>query len=656
MVEYCMMYNAVYFTVITLHYIYISEVSMLNNGSMRPAYATAGTTSANRGANENSQLCFSQGRADEDFNAFGNQSSRAGASASRSNPQRQPQQKKPRQSAPAPKKRSFLSNLNPKILLIGAVAIVAVVLLIFLLVAIFSAPGKGVVADDNVYIFYESTEEDGYRILSNGKEVDYLFEGEIELVPAKDNSFAYVFEDTLNSNGDTVIKMYILKGKRLKPVEAVADKIITYAEYEPGIIFKRGSIVQFYSENAFEEISSGSSSDNFLISGDATTLIYTEVSGRERDTTTLKCFLNKSGLNDVEDTEGLIPVSISIDGKYVYAYAEDNSLYYIKISGNGEEFEKKTIVSPTQSSTFTSINSINADGDEIVFSYTKDGKAISFIHKVGNKELERIGEGIFTYLPADGKTVAPSSLVNSYYTVESTVQNDEGENKKVISTCYYNGKETRKLANEIGKFSPDGKYFYYIDDETSYLVRISLDSKDYQKDAKMFPTSIDSFVVTEKGDLYTYSGPKGNEGGKIIFREASNNSSESVSFEADADSMFLCGNSIYFSETDDDTVKVYVSVNGATKEEVTFKKSSFETPLTIEMGTGDRGYAYFVDSNDDTKLLYTSNGKTFSIVCESCIIPGYSVGDITPPSTDEEPDAEEETEAPTDEATDESEE
>ena len=64
------------------------------------------------------------------------------------------------------------------------------------------------------------------------------------------------------------------------------------------------------------------------------------------------------------------------------------------------------------------------------------------------------------------------------------------------------------------------------------------------------------------------------------------------------------------------------------------------------MGAGEKGYAYFVDSNGDTKLLYTSNGKTFDIVLDACFIPGYDSG-FTPPTTDEDA-----TEGATDGATD----
>ena len=94
--------------------------------------------------------------------------------------------------------------------------------------------------------------------------------------------------------------------------------------------------------------------------------------------------------------------------------------------------------------------------------------------------------------------------------------------------------------------------------------------------------------------------------------------------------MFLCGNSVYFSETQDGEIKLYRSTGGSSKEEVTFKKVLVDSPLTITMGAGDKGYAYLTDIDGNTKLLYTSNGKTFDVVCDSCVIPGYNADAILP--------------------------
>ena len=640
MVEYYMVYNTVHFSdKFVPTYIHFSEVPMLKNSSMRPAYATAAPQGTNGRATESKNVFFSAGQVDDDFNSFGDTSARSGASAQR--PRQQQQQRRPRPSS-APRKRrnpvsEFFSNLDPKMIIIGVAVIVAVVLLICILVAVFSSPNKAIEMKDNVYKVYVNVDDGSYGILSNGKKVDHAFDGEIELYPAKDYSFAYVFEETLTDDGNTVTKMYVLEDKSLQLVQADADKVIAWADYEPGIVFKEGDVVQFYSESAFEDISSDSSASNFIVSGDASTVVYTELSGRDRDTTTVKYFRN-AGFNDIGDTDGLIPTAISNDGTYVYAYDESNALYYIEVSKRGASFEQKAIVEST-SYTYNSINSINSDGTEVVFSYVHtNGKLVSWIYQIGDKKPVGIGEGVFKYFPADEKTVCPVSLVDAYFTAERTVADEEGNTSKVTATYFYDGKSARKLADEVGEFSPDGKYFYYIDDESADFVRVPLNSKNFDEDKKTIAKAIDSFVLTEKGDIYTYSKPTSSTGGKIVFRKASDSTSKSVSSKPDSGSMFVCGSSIYFSETVNDEIKLYVSTDGATKEEVSFKKATPQTFLTIEMGASEKGYAYFVDVDGNTKLLYTSNGKSFDIVCDTCILPDYDSGVVAPPSDEDETD------------------
>ena len=322
-----MMYNFVYL------YLYIydlliksTEVFMLNNNAMRPAFATAGApNSSGRESLDRSFVAFSAAE-DDDFNAFGDTSPKK-----QPTPQR-PKQQRPQQQ-PARKPRRRRQGIDPKMLMIGAAVVVAIILVVALFVAVFSSPGKDIKREDNAYMVY--TDLDGlYHVMANGKEVKETFEGEITLVPSKDNSFAYIFEEIVTEDGNNVYLMYILSGKKLSLVEAEADKIIAYADYAPGIIFKMGSIVQLYSENSFEDISSDSSASNFFISGDATTVVYTEKSGRDGEQTQIKYFRN-AGFNDIGETEGLIPAAISSDGRYVYAYTEQNALYYIDVTKSG---------------------------------------------------------------------------------------------------------------------------------------------------------------------------------------------------------------------------------------------------------------------------------------------------------------------------------
>ena len=627
-----MMYNFVYL------YLYIydpliknTEVFMLNNNAMRPAFASVGAPEPSGRESGNRNFVAFSASADDDFNAFGDTS-----------PKKQPAPERPKQQKsqqPPRKPQRRRQSVDPKMLLIGAAVLVAIILVVALFIAVFSSPGKDIERENNAYMVY--TDLDGlYHVMANGKEIKETFEGEITLVPAKDNSFAYIFEEIVTEEGNTVYLMYILKGKKLSLVEAEADKIITYADYEPGIIFKMGSIVQLYSENSFEDISSDSSASNFLISGDATTVVYTEKSGRDGDQTQIKYFRN-AGFNDIGETEGLTPAAISIDGKYVYAYTEQNALYYIEVTGSGTKFKEHSIIG-ANSYSFVAITDMNADGSEILFNYEFNGRIACFIYRVGDKKETQIGEGKFVYSPSERDVVAPATFVGSYLTATRTTTDEDGRTTTVNSTYLYDGgKGARKVADALGQFSPDGKYFYYIDSANADLVRVKLSSKDFEADSKVITKAVDSFVVTEKGDLYQYSKPTSSSGGKITFKKASDTTSRSISSKPISGSMFICGNTLYFAEGANDEIKLFSSSNGATQEEVTFKNIAFGSTLTVEVNGTGAGYAYFVDADGNTVLLYTEDGEDFDVVAESCIIPGYDTG-IAPPTPEEPENTDEE--------------
>lgn len=608
---------------------------MLNNSAMRPAFASVGAGNSSADQAQTRNFVAYSASEDDDFNAFGDTSPKKQPTPQRPKQQQQRPQQPPRK----PQRRR--KSVDPKMLLIGAAAIVAVILVVALFIAVFSSPGKNVKREDNAYMVY--TDLDGlYHVMANGKEVKETFEGELTLIPSKDNSFAYIFEEIVTEDGNTVYLMYILEDKKLSLVEAEADKIIACADYEPGIIFKMGSIVQLYSENSFEDISSDSSASNFLISGDATTVVYTETTGRDNAETQIKYFRN-AGFNDIGEAEGLIPTAISSDGRYVYAYTEQNALYYIEVTGNGTKFEENTIIG-ANANPFVAITDMNADGSEILFNYEFNGRLACFIYRVGDKEENQVGEGKFVYAPSERDVVAPASFVGSYLTAARTVTDEDGRTSTVNSTYLYDGsKGARKVADALGQFSPDGKYFYYIDPANNDLVRVKLSSKDFEADSRVITKAVDSFVVTEKGDLYQYSRPTSSSGGKITFKKAADTTSRGVSTRATAGSMFICGNTLYFAETADDEIKLYMSDNGSNKEEVTLKNMAFGSILTVETNGMGAGYAYFVDTNGNTVLLYTEDGSDFDVVCESCIIPGYDTGIIGPePETETEPEDTEE--------------
>ncbi len=601
---------------------------MLNKSDMRPAYATVGQNSSagNRADMKYAAFSAAQGE-DDDFNAFGDTSARSNASA----PKQRQSQQNPQPTRKPPKKKN--TSVSPKIIIIGVAAVVALVLIIALFVAIFSSPGKNIIREDDVYATYVDS-NDVYHVLYNGKEVKHTFEGKVVLQPAKDYSFAYIFEEVVSDEGTSSIQMYVLKGKKLNPVVGTADSIIACAEYEPGIIFKKGSLVSFHSDTADEQITGHSAAANFKVSGDASTIVYTEPAGRNQDTTHLKYFRN-AGFNDIGETSGLIPVAISEDGKYIYATDSTGSFYYLKVTKRGAEYEQKTIVS-NSSYTFGEVTELNADGTEVIFTYIdgveESAATASFIYKIGDKSPSQIAAGAFRYTPIDKEVVCPATFIDSAFTVNRTVTTEDEGTMNVTSTYYYTRKGARKLADAEGQFSPDGKYFYFLD--SNQLFRVPLSSNDFEADREIISGSaVDAFELTEKGDIYTYRNPTANELGSITWRKADKSVTRKVVEGLDANSVYVCGNTVYFSQTVNGDLKIYKAVEDSTKEEVTFKKTIADTHMTIIMGSGDKGYAYFTDIDGNTKLLYTSNGKTFDIICDSCTIPGYN-SDVPAPAPD----------------------
>ena len=600
---------------------------MLNKSDMRPAYATVGQNSSASNPSKASYAAFSAAQVeDDDFNAFGDASAKPHASAPKSKPSQNPQQ------ARRPQKKKS-SSISPKAILIAVAAVVALVLIIALFVAVFSSPGKNILREDDVYATYVDSNEI-YHVLYNGKEIRHSFEGKVTLTPAKNCSFAYVFEDVVSEEGTNAIRMYILSGKKIDPIETDADSIIDWAEYEPGIIFKKGNEVQFYSTREFETLSNNPGASNFNISGDASTVVFTEPTRSinvEEASTQVKYFRN-AGFNNIGETAGLIPVKVSNDGKYVYATDSTGSFYYLKVTKRGDEYEQKTIIN-NSSYAFGEITEINADGTEVIFTYidssTEAGNTASFIYKIGDKSPSSIAAGSFRYTPIDKEVVCPATFIDSAFTVDRTIITEDEGTQNITSTYYYTRKGARKLADSTGTFSPDGKYFYYLD--YGKLYRIALSSNDFAND-KEEVTTADAFLLTEKGDIYTYTKPSENTPGSIRWRSADKTSSKLISTKADLNCMYLCGNSIYFSETVNGDVKLYKSTNGAVKEEVTFKNTIPASFLTIVMGAGDKGYAYFVDIDGNTQLLYTSKAKTFDIVdnCTFCSINGFSSSPVAP--------------------------
>ena len=202
------------------------EVSMFLKNNLRPQMAFAGAADSTARANKkarNSSMTFSAGAAESnDFGTFGSEPERRSASPKKGK-----------------KKKNYKIDLkDPKTLAIAAVAAVLVLAILIggvvLLFANLNLSGN-VLYDDNAYMSYKDS-AGTIHILANGKQVNQDFDGEdVELIPAKDNSFAYVFEHVEADE----IYMYIIKGSKIEQVsDRPATSILAYAGLKPGIVYE----------------------------------------------------------------------------------------------------------------------------------------------------------------------------------------------------------------------------------------------------------------------------------------------------------------------------------------------------------------------------------------------------------------------------------
>lgn len=603
---------------------------MLNRNSMRPAFAAAGAqgfAKADR-SEANRYTAFSQAQSEaDDFNAFGSSQEKQKAAPKQSQPNKQRPQR--------PQKGN--TQIPLQAILIACASVLAIILLIVIAVAIFSAPKKEIRLKDNAYFTYTDSEGKGY-VVSNGEVIKYVFDGEVSIVPAKDYSFAYIFE-RITTEEVSGVKMYILEGKNLKDIQALADDIPTIlADFEPGIIYEQNSRYHYYSSDDHAPITANPTADNFVISNDATVVVYTEESKKEAGHTELKYF--KNGGSRVVGPYNFKPVGLSNDGKYVFGTSASGNLYYLEVTKKADKTTEAKQISSAKNGIFKSITGVNITGKEIVFCTDSSKGVTSFLYTIGKDEPTEIAAGLFTPVSADRQVVCQSTFVNSYFICAQSTFNEEGDTASSLSTYFFDKSEgARKLADTIGQFSPDKKYFYYID-ENNNLVRIPLRSKDFVKSEEPILNSVSDFAVVEKGDVYVML-PDVDKG-FIYFWDSSTKTNDRITYEADIDSMQFCGNSIYFSETTGEGTTVYVSTNGSAKEVATFKSGNPTVMPTIEMGAIQTAYAYFTDENGNTKLYYTSNGKKFSLVANSCTILDTEQGTESKDTDSKEEESEEE--------------
>ena len=574
------------------------EVNMLSkNSNMRPAFATAGGSdmrTARASRNDTSDnLTYNNATSFDDVGSFGGFNDENTGTRSTPSGQRR---------APAKKKKAKL-NL-PKWVLPVAAAAVVVVLLIIIVAVIASNSSKDLMAEDNTYAVY--TEDNStYRIAVNGTVLDDIFESEPLITPALDKSFAYV-----ECDGEEGLEIYILRDKKLEAVTmdgSSVSSVIAYAKLEPGIIYEENGNYCIYTDDIGEDqITGKAEAANFIISDDASTVVYTLPV--EDDAGDYKLWYYRDGTSDPLNAKNWTPVALSADGEYIYGVASTANAADRLYCFNVKEDEKY----PIGDGNFGGITAINMAGDEIMYYSVVEGVYSSAVYsakKDTSYELPK-GKGIFTPVAVDPNTVRFKTFKDIY--VQSVVIEDmllDSESTVTGYTYYVDSKySTDLVASAIGQFSPDGKYFYYINSRDT-LMQVNL--KDLDESDKRIYDEIETFEITQKNNLYMLT-----DEGHVLFYKVSTNKKQAVNKTAIGISMHDYANKVYILTEDGE---VHVSEEGDKSEAIKFDSETLNSLPYFSDPSSKKTFVYV--ENEETGLwtiYYTSNGNSFKAVTTEC--------------------------------------
>ncbi len=531
-----------------------------------------------------------------------------------------PNEQAPKKKNTSPKrKKSRTFELNSKTLLVTLISVVALVLLIVVVVSVINSSSKDIVAQNNSFVTYES--EGNYVVEMNGQVVGEAFENELTLIPAADNSFAYIFENATDGG----YNIYILENKKITEVADGVSEILSYAQFAPGIVYREEKVgkskVYFYANEDENSITSNLSASSFVISPDATAVAYTALN----DQGDVKLYLFIDGSSESYATN-MIPVSLTKGGEYIYAYGADEfgakKLYLVPTADN----DKVSIAS-----NFDNIVYSNIDGEEIIYSTLSTGTdgSVSYqshIFNIKSGTSAKIGWGVCEPVLSDPNVVSLSSLKN--IVVQNILPNPENN----MSAVYYINKkyESTKIASYNGQLSSDGERFYFIDDSsnTSSLRYVEVTEKSSPKKEKV-TDNVYTFVITAKDNLYYLT-----DDNNLMFYKSSTEKKSRIFEDVTELSFNRYSNILYFDTLDGN--KIYMTEEGSDEELVSFDRVELSGLPVFTSPAQKRTYAYLL--NPETNLYdvyYTSTGKTFKFVSGDCMTVNNIDTPILPPTTDD---------------------
>lgn len=572
---------------------------LFKNNDLRPAFAAAGTqkpTADHRSFNDSIAFNTDAYSDTSNFGGFNEENTR----------ERAPRQKTPSQKGGQAKKKKNSSLPSWTLIAIAAVAVIVLVLGFIISAALNSS--NNIEMTDNTYITYT---EDGqtYHIATNGSVLDDIFESEPKIIPSLDRSFAYV-----ECEGEDGLMLYLLRDKKLEEITMEGSSItnvIAYAQLKPGIVYEEEGKYYIYTEKMGEDlIVKTDGADNFLISDDASTVVYTlpiEDSAGE-----YKMYSFRDGTSDAVGVKNCKPIMLSADGEYIYAKKPmselSEKLYCITLK-DGESY-------PIGDGNFGNITAINVDGDEIMYYSVNDTRFTSYIYNAKKDTSYEIAKnyGVFKPADADPNVVRYDTFKNIYVESSSLAGLLQGSDDSASGYTYFINKkyEAESIAKATGKFSPDGKYFYYIN-ERGTLYQVDLSDRD-SSDKKIFEDTV-KFEITQKGNIYMLISDS-SDSGLLYFYKTSTGSKKAINKVTTEISMHNYANKLYYTTEED---QVFVTEEGSKGEAVKFDSIQLINLPYFSNPASKKTFSYYYD--EETMLwsiFYTSNGKSFDLITAEC--------------------------------------
>lgn len=611
---------------------------MLFKNNLTPAVAHAGYQEAKSGSSSKRDGISLMNAKENDHKAYAQNQGGARQNAAHKKPDSQGRDSGKNNNTNK-ERNNGKSNRSYMKFVIAIIAIIAIVIVIAIIAAIANAPGSNMKKSDSVYVTYQDS-NGNWRIAVDGSELEYSFVNQIKLEVADNNTFAYITETLENGNS----KLYILDGTDLVASQREAKEILAKSPITPCIIYRNTAVSDtsycFKGENDENAVTPHVGAENFVIVPDGSAVYFTipAVTAEGAQSVSLQKYKNATS---TYVTTGFIPLASSADGEHVYLTTFARKGFAYVDTSNSDEYSFTQVQGINNNIYGNGITAINVKGNQVIIATeASDGTVSSYFYEIGDDAATPIGTGIFTSVHYDPEVLFEDSLLDSYFEVEnsyvstpdsnedgtpddSTEKTPEGTTNK--ATYFLNSKkECLPVSATTGKFSPDGKYFYYIDTTTTGLKRVSLSSKKFDKHESMPPNgAVADFYITQKGDLYILIKENKNENVlSLNFVDASTTPSPTLlSTKVDEGSISISVNTLYFTETTVDetganATKVYATTNGSNISAAEFEDYTPTQAPIIAMGSGNQGYATFATA-EGNKIFYTSNGKSFDFLCDA---------------------------------------